>query len=387
VSSAHRGQPSGWPSRILSRCRGLAVRPPIAASPPACRRASSAVVAVGLPPSLLCRRRGLPPSASASSACCALHRRLLRLKGHGSESASSSFLRRPLAAPYALHAARAADLDLCHRRFCVVRLLRHASSASVPSAAWDKGRGSGSASSLLPPEICADRRRCGQGRGSAAPAGNLRRNLRQLVQVGLLSATAPLVCLVSGLLFSLIFIEFNIATNAFVVNITLNGQNYPEWAFCVETALKGHGLLFHLTDAAPVLADGHRNAADIKTWQLNDGKVMAAMVNNVKPSMIISLSKFKTAKAIWSHLKERFVQDNGALLHTLMQQTHVIEQNDMSIDEYYSTFDRLMSASTSMVPTCNADTCPAHKFIEKFFTYRHVMDVRAKFDSLCARLL
>ena len=153
-----------------------------------------------------------------------------------------------------------------------------------------------------------------------------------------------------------------------MVNITLDGQNYPEWAFCVETALWGHGLLFHFTDAAPILADDRRNAADFKTWQLNDGKVMAAMVNSVKPSMIMSLSKFKTAKSIWSHLKERFVQDSGALLHTLMQQTHVIEQNDMSIDEYYSAFDRLMSALTSMVPACTADPCPAHKFIEKFFT-------------------
>jgi hypothetical protein len=43
---------------------------------------------------------------------------------------------------------------------------------------------------------------------------------------------------------------------------------------------------------------------------------MAAMVNSVNPSMIMSLSKFKTVKAIWSHLKECFVQDSGALLHS-----------------------------------------------------------------------
>jgi hypothetical protein len=48
---------------------------------------------------------------------------------------------------------------------------------------------------------------------------------------------------------------------------------------------------------------------------------MAAMVNNTKPTMSMSLSKFTMAKAIWSHLKDRFVQDSGALLHTLMQQT------------------------------------------------------------------
>jgi len=177
------------------------------------------------------------------------------------------------------------------------------------------------------------------------------------------------------------------AVNSIVVSIVLDGQNYPEWAFCVQTALRGHGFLFHLTDDAPVLADDRRNAADLKTWQINDGKVMAAMVNSTKQSMIMSLSKFNTAKEIWSHLKNRFVQDSGALLHTLMQQTHVIEQNDVSIDEYYSAFDRLMSTLLSMVPACTTTPCPAHQFIEKFFTYRFVMGVRAEFDSLRARLL
>jgi hypothetical protein len=176
-------------------------------------------------------------------------------------------------------------------------------------------------------------------------------------------------------------------TNAIVVNIMLDGQNYPEWTFCVQTALRGHGLLFHLTEDSPVLAADRSNAAAIKTWQINDGKVMAAMVNSTKPTLIMSISKFTTAKAIWSHLKDRFIQDSGALLHTLMQQTHVIEQHDMSIDEYYSTFDRLMNALTSMVPACTTVPYPAHKFIEKFSTYRFVMGVRSEFDSLRARLL
>lgn len=53
------------------------------------------------------------------------------------------------------------------------------------------------------------------------------------------------------------------------------------------------------------------------------------MVNSVEQSMITSLSSFETAKAIWSYLKQRYVQDSGALLHTLMQQIHLIEQNDV----------------------------------------------------------
>jgi hypothetical protein len=59
----------------------------------------------------------------------------------------------------------------------------------------------------------------------AVQLGFRAQDLRQLV-LRLLSAAVSLVCLVSSLLFSLIFIEFNMATNAIVVNITLDGQNY-----------------------------------------------------------------------------------------------------------------------------------------------------------------
>jgi hypothetical protein len=173
-----------------------------------------------------------------------------------------------------------------------------------------------------------------------------------------------------------------------VINITLDGSNYPEWSFCVETALRGHGLYSHLTDNPPELKSDGSNASAVTTWQTNDGKVMAAMVNSTKPSMIMSLRKFKTAKAIWSALKKRYVQDSSALLHNLMQQIHDIEQAaDMSIDDYYSAYDRLMGSLISMVPDCTAADCPAHKFIENFLTYRFVMGVKPEFDSIRTQLL
>ncbi|TVU06397.1 hypothetical protein EJB05_49609, partial [Eragrostis curvula] len=52
---------------------------------------------------------------------------------------------------------------------------------------------------------------------------------------------------------------------------------------------------------------------------------------------------------MWSCLKERYVQHSGALLHTLMQKIHLIEQSDMSVDEYNSAFEHLMGPLLSMV--------------------------------------
>jgi hypothetical protein len=74
------------------------------------------------------------------------------------------------------------------------------------------------------------------------------------------------------------------------VNITLDGQNYREWSFCVETALRGYGLAFHVTDDPPIATGTSVNAFEIKTWRVNDGNVMAAIVHSVKKSMIMSLS-------------------------------------------------------------------------------------------------
>jgi hypothetical protein len=111
--------------------------------------------------------------------------------------------------------------------------------------------------------------------------------------------------------------------NAISINVTLDDQNYHEWAFYVETILRGHGLAFHLTDDPPARTTS--NASEIKTWNINDGKWMTAIVNSVKESIIMSLSSFKTAKSIWSYFQKSYVQDSGALLHTLMQKIHLIK--------------------------------------------------------------
>jgi hypothetical protein len=42
-------------------------------------------------------------------------------------------------------------------------------------------------------------------------------------------------------------------STAISVNITLDGQNYHEWSFCVETTLRGYGLA-HMTTVCTMIA-------------------------------------------------------------------------------------------------------------------------------------
>jgi hypothetical protein len=101
----------------------------------------------------------------------------------------------------------------------------------------------------------------------------------------------------------------------------------------------------------------------------------------------MNLENHRTAKEMWDYLQKCYVQESGALLYTLMQQIHTLEQGDMSIDEYYSAFDRLMGPLISMIPQCSSAKCTTQMFIEKFFTYRFVMGVRPEFESIRSRLL
>jgi hypothetical protein len=119
--------------------------------------------------------------------------------------------------------------------------------------------------------------------------------------------------------------------------------------FSVKTVLRGYGLADHLIDNPP--------ADDSKTWHVEDGKVMSAIVTSLNQSLIMSLGNRRTAKEMWNYLKKRYVQESGALLYTLMQQIHTLEQGDMYIDVYYSAFDRLMCLLIFMAPQCSAAKC------------------------------
>ena len=70
---------------------------------------------------------------------------------------------------------------------------------------------------------------------------------------------------------------------------------------------------------------------------------------------MMSLQPFATAKEMWDYLKNRFVHVSGAHLHTLMQGLRGLQQDDMTIDDYYSAFDRFMGPVLSMVPSSTAD--------------------------------
>ena len=96
--------------------------------------------------------------------------------------------------------------------------------------------------------------------------------------------------------------------------------------------------------------DGKENEATRKAWRKSDAKVMGALILNVAPSLRMSLEHHSTTKEIWKYLEQRYLHPSGALQYSLLQNLQNLQQQDMSIEDYYGAFTRISSHLLSVIP-------------------------------------
>ncbi|KAK3122942.1 hypothetical protein QOZ80_8AG0620760 [Eleusine coracana subsp. coracana] len=116
---------------------------------------------------------------------------------------------------------------------------------------------------------------------------------------------------------------------------------------------------------------------------------MSAIVTSMNQSLIMSLEHHQTAKEMWDYLQQRYVHDNGAHLHNLMQGLCGLSAT-RSLDEYYTYFERLMGPVLWKVPSSTVDhvgCANKNKFIEKFLMYQFVMGQRSEFEPVRVQVL
>ena len=162
----------------------------------------------------------------------------------------------------------------------------------------------------------------------------------------------------------------------FSIDIKLDGSNYREWAFSVRTVVRAAGFDEHLTDGP---LDENEDEATRKAWKKADAKVMGALILNVIPSLRMSLEHYSTAKEIWKYFEQRYLQPSGALQYSLLQNLQNLQQQDMSIEDYYGAFTRISSQLLSMTPKSRSgcECCVAKENYEaQSFMFQSVMRLR-----------
>ncbi|CAN6351547.1 unnamed protein product [Urochloa humidicola] len=177
-----------------------------------------------------------------------------------------------------------------------------------------------------------------------------------------------------------------------ILDVKLDGSNYREWAFSLKMLLTYGGSASHLTDGPP--ASTTANEKEVQAWHLADDRVMAIICMSTDLSIRSCLEDHKTTKEMWDYLQGRYQQSSSALRYSLRQNIHHLQQQDMSIEEYYIAFNKLSSQVDSMVPkpaslcaACTLAWTASEKHDQQDTMFDFVMGLRSDFEPIRVQLL
>jgi hypothetical protein len=177
-----------------------------------------------------------------------------------------------------------------------------------------------------------------------------------------------------------------------ILDVKLDGTNYREWAFSLKMLLKYGGSASHLTNAPPAAAS--TNDKEIKAWRLTDDRVMAIICMSTVLSIRSCLEDHKSAKEMWYYLQSRYQQSSSALRYSLRQNLQHLQQQNVSIEEYYAAFNKISSQIASMVPkslslctTCTPAWTARATYDAQYTMFDFVMGLRSDFEPIRVQLL
>ena len=116
-------------------------------------------------------------------------------------------------------------------------------------------------------------------------------------------------------------------------NILLTGENYINWSRGVKLALGAknkHGFIDE------TLKKPDSTSHDYNRWIRNDYMVMSWLTFSMEQVIFDSFIFASSNGELWIDVTERFGKSNAPLLYKLQTSLNKIEQQNLSIVEYYS---------------------------------------------------
>ena len=128
------------------------------------------------------------------------------------------------------------------------------------------------------------------------------------------------------------------------ISVQLDGKNYSYWSYVMKNFVRGKSMWGYVsgTKTKPInglLVENYEALLD--TLEVDNSKVITWINNSVTPSIGAQLAKYDSAKAVWDHLARLYTQSNFAKQYQLQTNIRSLQQNDMSIQDFYSAMSAL----------------------------------------------
>ncbi|KAK1615007.1 hypothetical protein QYE76_020524 [Lolium multiflorum] len=129
---------------------------------------------------------------------------------------------------------------------------------------------------------------------------------------------------------------------------------------------------------------------DYTQWIDVDARVVAVLTSSVLPHYVVEFMGLPTAAAQWAFLCQRYQSFGDALYLSVVRQEHALQQDDSTIDEFYTQSDAIWRQLDSLC-TAVCATCPCCLTVRADLEFQRIFEflswLRKEFEPRRAQLL
>ncbi|XP_074373914.1 uncharacterized protein LOC141714284 [Apium graveolens] len=175
------------------------------------------------------------------------------------------------------------------------------------------------------------------------------------------------------------------------ISVQLDGTNYFYWSYVIKKKLRGKTLWSYVRDKDTKTkpADGKTDdsAKAIEVWEAENSKIVTWINNSVTHSIGDQLAKYETAKEVWDHLSRLYTQSNFPKQYQLEMDIRALQQQNMSIQEFYFAMSSLWDQLALTEPAELTAVAAYVKIREEQRLVQFLMTLRSDFEPLRGSIL
>ncbi|GKE49401.1 hypothetical protein Tco_1480659, partial [Tanacetum coccineum] len=121
--------------------------------------------------------------------------------------------------------------------------------------------------------------------------------------------------------------------------------------------------------------------------EVDNSKIIIWINNSVTPSIGLQLANYETTKVVWDHLAKLYTQFNFAKQYQLEKDIRALQQNDTSIQDFYSSMSALWDQLALKKPATLSSFDPYIKRRKSQRLVQFLMALRQDFEGLRGSIL
>lgn len=158
-----------------------------------------------------------------------------------------------------------------------------------------------------------------------------------------------------------------------LVSQALNGDNYASWKRAMVIALSVKHKVGFIDGSIEKLDE--TDSILLNSWIRNNNIVISWILNSVSKDISASIIFSNLASEIWLDLQDRFQQSNGPRVFQLRRDLINLNQDQLSISNYFTKLKSLWEELSNYRPncTCGKCTCGGVHDMHSYYQQEYIM--------------